>query len=473
MSEQETTKQEGKLMNRWIIVVAAVLVQFALGAVYSFSFLQKPIMSFIVGLSTITTANYKDAGLTSTSLLPFAFALLFFSVAMIPAGRWQDKKGPKIVALTGGVILVAGIFLACLVVSMPSGGSVWGLVVTYGMIGGLGIGFAYVCPIACATKWFPDKIGLINGLAVAGFGAGSILFNVIYYYAAAPISGIYQLPTTSLLLGAILMAAFIFPGAFVLRNPPAGYKPAGWEPPKPAANVAVVENWTTSQMVKTPTFYGLWIMYICSAICGLMVIGNFLKYGQLIAPALTGDLVVAVAALAGCCNAVGRIVWGKISDKIGRVQTMKIMFIIQAAAMILFGLATYAGTGALVMWAIFGCSVYFCFGGNLSLFPAATRQFYGPKNMGLNYGVVFSAYGTAAILGALLAGPLLAAMSNSYALYFILFGCMSSAAFIVSFFTKTPTSASKEEKVAEAPAPKAQARETEETEEKPADEPEE
>ncbi|OLS13905.1 MAG: major facilitator superfamily protein [Promethearchaeota archaeon CR_4] len=194
-------------------------------------------------------------------------------------------------------------------------------------------------------------------------------------------------------------------------------------------------------MIRTRTFPLLWIMYVCSAICGLMVIGNFMKYGQAIDPSLVGETIVGIAAIAGFCNAGGRIVWGKLSDKLGGVKTMRIMFLVQCMAMILFaiaGLSDLDVVAGIAIWAIFGNLVYFCFGGNLSLFPATTRKYFGPKNMGLNYSIVFTAYGVAGILGAILAGPLLTLMGNAYTGYFILFGCTSLLAFFVSFKTNAP-----------------------------------
>ncbi len=409
------------------------MVQFALGAIYSYGFILTPMQKYLDPLSTLFDGSTRKM----MGLLPFAFGLLFFALFMIPAGRWQDKKGPKIVAITGSVIVLAGMILSSVVALYPSGGSIWGMVATFGMIGGAGIGFAYVCPIACATKWFPDKIGLINGLAVAGFGAGSILFNFIYYFMI-PTSPFSQLNLSSgLLTCGIIMGAMGLVGSFILQNPPAGYKPAGWNPPTPKAGTkAPIESWTTQEMVRTPTFYMIWGMYVMSAICGLMVIGNFKDYGVSFDSAL-GPVSVYILAIAGVCNAVGRIAWGKVSDKLGRLKTLKLLFIVQAAAMLLFTIPSIA------TWAIFGNLVYFCFGGNLALFPATTREYYGAKYMGLNYAVVFTAYGVAGILGALLAGPVIAAMSPdplhpNYGGYFLIFGFMSLASLVLSFFTKAP-----------------------------------
>ncbi|MBN2150316.1 MAG: OFA family MFS transporter [Candidatus Lokiarchaeota archaeon] len=419
----QVSTEQPKLMNRWIIVIAAVVVQFALGAIYSYSFIKKPMMAF---------AGTAD---DTTGLLPFAFALLFFAILMIPAGRLQDKKGPKLVAITGSLVLLAGVVLAG-ILALPASGSIWGMVATFGMIGGSGIGLVYVCPIACATKWFPDKIGLINGLAVAGFGAGSILFNFVYSYMALDAATLG--PT--LIFAGLLMGGMSLGGAIILQNPPAGYKPAGWEPPAPKPGTAQLsENWETKDMVKTKTFYLLWAMYVMSAICGLMVIGNFVPYGKkvdtFLADPINAYVIVLIAAVAGVCNAVGRIFWGKLSDKIGRLRTMTILFVVQAAAMMVFAIPT------VYTWAIFGNLVYFCFGGNLALFPATTRSFFGAKYMGLNYALVFTAYGTAGILGALLAGPVINALGGTlvgYTIYFVVFGCMSLASLVLSFITKAP-----------------------------------
>ena len=414
----EPTTRTNKPFNRWIIVIIAMLVQFALGILYSYPFLLRPVMVYID--STVPTT---DPNLIMQGLLPYGIAVLFFAIFMVPAGRWQDKAGPKVVALTGSIVLLAGHILAGIVTTFPSNNSPVGMILTWGMIGGAGIGLVYVCPIACATKWFPDKVGLINGLAVAGFGAGSIVFNFIYNFVS-PLS-------LSILIAGCIVGGLALAGAFVLRNPPAGYKPAGWEPPAPKASAPVVENWTTKEMIHTKTFPLLWVMFFCSAICGLMVIGNFKNYGITIDPIL-GTMAVYLGILLGAANASGRIVWGKLSDKIGGIKTMRIMFCIQGVAMLLFSFNN------IVMWYIFACVIYFCFGGNLALFPATTRKFYGPKNMGLNYGIVFSAYGVAGVSGALLASPMIWLLQGNYMGFFILFGCMSFISFIVSFRTNPP-----------------------------------
>jgi OFA family oxalate/formate antiporter-like MFS transporter len=428
------SKPTEKQFNRWIIVVGAVLVQFALGAIYSYTFILGAMKSYID-----PTMVLDDPTRTGLGLLPFAFALLFFSLFMIPAGRLQDKKGPRLVAITGSIILTVGVVLAGIVALFPSNGSVLWMVVTFGMIGGAGIGFAYVCPIACATKWFPDKVGLVSGLAVAGFGAGSILFNFLYFVminSASPAASLSK----ALVVCGILMGVMGLVGSIILHNPLAGYKPEGWEPPAPQAGRTVADEWTTKETLRTGTFHKLWVMYVFSAICGLMVIGNFKTYGASFDASIgTSAICVYILAVAGLCNAGGRIAWGKLSDRIGQIKTMKILFAVQAFAMTMFAIPN------IIMWAIFGNLVYFCFGGNLALFPATTRRFYGAKNLGLNYALLFTAYGTAGVLGAMLASPMLKALSPpapapmNFMGYFILFAGMSLVSLVVSFTAKPPT----------------------------------
>jgi OFA family oxalate/formate antiporter-like MFS transporter len=379
-----------------------------------------------------------DPTRTTLGLLPFAFALLFFSLFMIPAGRWQDKKGPRVVAITGSIILMVGVIAAGIVALSPSDGSIWLMVATFGMIGGAGIGFAYVCPIACATKWFPDKVGLVSGLAVAGFGAGSIMFNFLYFLLIDAKASAASL-SMAFVVGGIIMGAMGIIGSFILRSPPSGYRPKAWEPPASKNGASGAEDWTTKATLRTGTFYKLWVMYVFSVICGLMVIGNFKTYGASFDASIgTSIICVYVMAVAGLCNAGGRIIWGKLSDRIGRIKTMKILFTVQAFAMMMFAIP------GILTWAVFGNLVYFCFGGNLALFPATTRQFYGAKNFGLNYALLFTAYGTAGVLGALLAGPMLKALSPpapapmNFMGYFILFAIMSLVSLAVSFTAKPP-----------------------------------
>jgi len=388
-----------KVMNRWLVVVGALLIQISLGAIYIYSVF-KPALA----------AKFPDWSPTDLAL-PSQLVLAFFALSMIVFGRIQDKVGPRIIATIGGVLLGAGLAIA----SFAS--SLFVFVLGFSVIGGIGIGAAYVCPIATCVKWFPDKRGLITGLAVAGFGAGGLVFTPVAkaFIANADI-GILQ---TFLYLGLIFFVAVVI-GAQFMRNPPAGYKPEGWNPPAPAtpgAGPAKVD-YTWSEMLKTPQFWLLWVTYTAGCMAGLMVIMNTTNvwqsasllassgepggvvgkdvYAAIIA---SGALAVMIVSIANAC---GRIIWGFVSDKLGRKPTLLIMFLLAGLTM---GALNWMTTFPVY---VIGVSlVGFCFGGFLALFPAVTADYFGTKNIGVNYGFMFLAYGAGGLFGPWLAPKLM------------------------------------------------------------------
>ncbi len=201
-----------KLTNRWLMVAAALVMQLCLGVLYSWSVFRGPLMKQLGW--TVKEAGY-----------PLMASFFFFAVGMIFAGRWQDKAGPKKVAIFGGVLLAAGCFLSGII-----GQTVGGMVFAYGILGGLGVGFAYVTPIATCIKWFPDMRGTITGLAVFGFGAGTLVFGPLINKLIASMG----LNSTFFVVGAIMLVCVCGAGS-MFKVPPAGYKPAGWNPPAQAA----------------------------------------------------------------------------------------------------------------------------------------------------------------------------------------------------------------------------------------------
>jgi OFA family oxalate/formate antiporter-like MFS transporter len=410
---------EDKIVNRWMVVVGALIIQISLGAVYIWSVFQTPLQR---AFPTWTVTDVT---------LPAQLVLAFFAVAVIFGGRIQDKLGPRIVATAGGIILGLGLILARFAgnFEVPRA-ALWWLIGTFSLLGGIGIGAAYVCPIAACVKWFPDKKGLITGLAVAGFGAGAFFFAPL---AKGLISGVpyelfncklFPLPelevfNTFLTLGVIFLVAVVI-GAQLLKNPPAGYVPAGWTPPKPAAGVSAVKvDFTPAQMLSSPVFWALWLTYFAGCTAGLQVImkaspiWQSFKMGAMTPPIAEADFhsitsmgAMAVAILA-IFNAVGRILWGKISDSIGRKSTLVIMFLICGVAML--GL-DWMRSYSLYLTGI--CIVGLCFGGYLALYPAVTADFFGTKNLGVNYGCMFSAYGAGGIVGPYLAAKLMQVVSK-------------------------------------------------------------
>lgn len=486
MSESNT-----KVMNRWLIVVGALLIQLCLGAIYAWgaftTALQDKGPEVAMKLSSELTgvtdmAKYKvaktkytelsvaikeaqkgtdkevitqakaskkafletldDDWLTSTfdrakldkqifefsatqTSWIFSAGLASFAFTMILAGRFQDKYGPRKIALIGGVMLGAGYVIASF-----TGTSYLLMLIFVGILGGAGIGMGYVCPIAACVKWFPDLKGLITGLAVAGFGAGAFIF-VKLAGAWMDLITLQGINGTFLIFG-IIFAASVIAGAMLLSNPPAGYKPKGWEPPvaKDGTAKATVKNLTQSQTIKTVQFWMIWLAFVFSAGCGLMVIKCLKNFGE-----LEGGLSAAAAGsalgLLALFNGLGRVVWGTISQKLTAKFAVVLMCLLQAGMMfVLLGMGSKSMT-----LAIAGCWIGFNFGGNFALFPLLTLENFGSKHFGANYGAVFTSYGVGGILGPVMAGKVWDSM-GTYRTAFIIAGIACIAAAVLALVLK-------------------------------------
>ena len=399
----------GKVMNRWFVVVGAILIQLALGAIYAWSV-----------FTTTLKASPDEGGYGFTATQTqwvFSAGLAAFALVMLFAGRWQAKSGPRVVAIVGGLVLGAGYVLGGFL-----GETFIAQFICIGLVGGAGIGFAYVVPIAVCVKWFPDKKGMITGLAVAGFGFGATIWIKLagsWFGGLLNTTHLFGLPGVQsvFVIYGIAFAVFVLLGSIVMVNPPAGWKPAGWNPPaadSAAAKASGSVDLTAVQMMSTPQYWGLLLMFIGSGLAGLMVIGCIRLFGtdSLIANnVVTGDTPEALKSTAGVMagtamawyailNGLGRIIWGTVSDKIGRKVALFLMCLIQGVMML-----TFFKVGATEMGLIIGaCVIGFNFGGNFALFPAATADFFGNKNVGTNYPWVFLAYGIAGIVGPQVAG---------------------------------------------------------------------
>jgi len=399
-----------KVKNRWIVVIGAILIQLALGTIYSW------------GTMTIFVSPYLNQP-PEVTVYVFGVGLLAFAVTMIFAGKLQQQYGPKKIAILGGILMASGVILSSLMTSLV------GLLITYGILFGIGIGFGYVCPIACANKWFPDKKGLINGIAVAGFGAGAFIFNFLIRAFVA-----ISIPIMFILLG-IIYFILVFIGALTLNNPPDGWMPKGWTPPPPSEESGLSGlDFERSKMVKLPQFWLLWSMFVLSAISGLMVIGSFAAFSRSDPSYVisTADFVL-IGSLAALFNGAGRIFWGKLADLVNYKRAMILMFVVQAILMLIY----FSTNVNEVYFLIITCTIFFCFGGNFSLFPTATADLFGSKNLGANYGIVFTAYGVAGFVGAIGVNIIVLAF-GSYLLLFIVMGIMSIFSAILAFVIRPP-----------------------------------
>ena len=288
------------------------------------------------------------------------------------------------------------------------GTSFVGHLVTIGLIGGAGIGLAYVVPIAVGVKWFPDKKGMLTGLAVAGFGFGALIWIKLAGSWGHLIDRV-GLANVFMIYG-IAFAVIVLLGSVWMVNPPEGYRPPGWKPPEPGAGGSAASgsaDLDSAQMLGTPQFYALWLMFLAGAMAGLMVIGCIKLFGidalmasgmdEATASAHAGTAMAVFFALA---NGLGRIGWGIVSDKLGRKASLFLMLACQGVVMLLFFRMGFR-VGLLYLGAAL---IGFNFGGNFALFPAATADFFGNRNVGRNYGWVFTAYGVGGIVGPVLGG---------------------------------------------------------------------
>jgi OFA family oxalate/formate antiporter-like MFS transporter len=355
-------------MNRWTPVVGGVSMNLALGSLYAWSVFVLPLEQEF---------NWTRA---ETSWV-YTIAIVVFAASFIYAGRLQDRRGPKICAVIGGVLVGLGFFLSSFTTSLAF------LYVAFGVIVGLGNGFGYATPMPVASKWFPDKRGLVVGIMVGGYGAGSAVFGPL---AAALIAQFGWRATFQLLGGLFFVMTMI--GAWLMRNPPAGYRPAGWTPAQ-ATTARTATDYTTAEMLRTPTFYILWLAYCLGATAGQMTISQLIPFAR---SAGLGAVAAAFALpVTAAGNAGGRIFSGWLSDAIGRLSTLRLMVLISAFTMP----ALYLWREQPLLFFILVAAVYWSYGTQLSVFASTTADFYGTKNLGLNYGVLFTAWGVSGIVG--------------------------------------------------------------------------
>ncbi len=387
----------------WLVTFSGTGINLALGVLYTWSVIK----SAIPAEWGWTAAQKSD---------PYAIACFVFAIAMIPAGRLQDKIGPRWVATIGGVAVALGCIIAGL-----AGSSYVGFVIGFGLFGGIGIGFGYAAATPAAVKWFPaSQTGMIAGLVVAGFGLASVYIAPTAQF----LLGAYGVSKTMIIFGLAFFLIVVTLAQF-LRNPPEGYIPfdakAEQRPKGTAASRPPVEmEWR--QMIRTSNFWLLWTMYCFGAAAGLMVIGSAANMSK---AALGPAAFVAVAVLA-VGNAGGRVLAGVVSDIIGRQLTLFFAFLLQSA-MVLIPL--YHGDDSIaLLFAVLMIGA--CYGANLALFPSATKDHFGLKSFGLNYGVMFTAWGVGGLILPRIAGMVKDMTGNEDLAFHIASGLMICGALL-------------------------------------------
>jgi OFA family oxalate/formate antiporter-like MFS transporter len=362
-----------RTLNRWIIAAAGVLMQVALGAVYAWSVFRAPLVKqFGWSISEVT--------------LTFTVSIFVLGISAFLGGLWLNRKGPRVVAITGGILYGLGVFLASF-----SANKLWWLYLSYGLIGGIGLGLSYIVPVAVLVKWFPDRRGLITGIAVGGFGAGALITAPV---ATRLIQSVGVLNTFAYLGIAYLIVTVV--ASLFMQNPPEGWRPEGWTPTASQTSQRAGGDYTLGQALKTWQWYALWLLLFLNTFAGISIISQEAPIFQ----ELVGVSAVVAASMVGIAsigNALGRVFWAWVSDLITRRATFFVMFVIQVLLFWLLPSLT-----AVSLMTIITFVVLMCYGGGFGTMPAFAADYFGSKNVGPIYGLMLTAWGCASAVGPLL-----------------------------------------------------------------------
>ena len=387
--------------KRWLILAASCLINLCIGSMYAWSSLSAPM------------AAELNQNLSSV----FATANAVSFITMIIGGLLNDKYGPRWVMFAGGVMFGVGMFASGLAQNVAH------LILSYGLCVGWGMSLVYGCTISNTIKFFPDKRGMVGGMTTASYGISSVIFAPLADWICSFVGA----RMTFMILGGVFLVVICI-GSFLMEKCPAGFIPAGFTPPTPAAGKKIVDK-TPTEMLKTPVFYIMLIMLTCGGTFGLMIISGAkgLALGMTTASASTATLFVSVLCL---FNTAGRLVAGTLSDKLGRINTLTFALVIA-----LIGLATLyicAATGSILLFAIGLMLIGICFGTFIGVFPGFCTDQFGTKNNTVNYGIMWIGFSAAGIVGPSVLTAVHAA-TGSYQGAFVIAFAMAIVGLILSF----------------------------------------
>lgn len=372
-SKRPVPSRSDSSTNRWGIAAAGVVMQIALGAVYAWSVFRIPLTkAFGWTISQVT--------------LTFTIAILMLGFAAFVGGLWMRKSGPRQVAIVAGILYGAGVFLASF-----SGGHLYWLYFSYGVLGGIGIGLGYIVPVATLVKWFPDRRGMITGIAVAGFGAGALITAPI---ASRLIVTVGVLKTFAI-LGIAYFLGVTIPALF-MKDPPPGFAPAGWQPSAAQTKQRTARDYTLAEALGKWQWYALWAILFLNTSAGISIISQAAPMAQEITH-VTAAIAAGMVGIISIANGAGRFLWAWLSDAIGRRAVFFSMFLVQA---VVFWLMPHvSGFGVFTTLAFI---VLLCYGGGFGTMPAFATDYFGPTNVGSIYGLMLTAWGFAGLFGPML-----------------------------------------------------------------------
>jgi OFA family oxalate/formate antiporter-like MFS transporter len=398
-----------------MIAVAGVVMQVALGAVYAWSVYADPLAQAYGGASA-TAVN-------ST----FSITIFTLGVAAFVGGLWMGNSGPRVVALTGGVLYGLGVFLAGF-----AGGSLPLLYLTYGLMSGIGIGLGYIVPVATLIKWFPDKRGFITGVAVAGFGGGAFVTALV---AKSLVSSVGPFRTFTIL--GIVYLVMVVGAALFMRNPPEGWRPEGWEPDTTERSDRSGVDYDLGGALRTWQWFALWALLFLNVTAGISIITVASPMAVEIA-GVSATVAAGLVSIISIANASGRFLWAWFSDAIGRKWVFFVMFLLQA---VLFVLLPFLGTASYLLLSVLSFVIVSCYGGGFGTMPAFAADYFGSANVGKIYGLMLTAWSFGGVLGPLLISRVID-VTGSYTLAFYIIAAIMVGSAVVAFIVRPPTGGS-------------------------------
>jgi len=403
-----------KTPNRVLPLIAGVLIQMCCGTAYIGGIFQ----SYLIITNSTPNALFNWSPTYGT--LAYALLLSMLTVGSITGGKSQQsgKIQPKTIIVIGGLVMGVGFLLAqCITNSTP-----WLLWLSYGIMGGIGMGMVYTTTIAVCQKWYPDRRGMVTGIIVSALGAGTVIFTQLSEIVI-PSIGVLR---TFGLLGVVFIVICTL-GSFFIKNPPEDFKPAGWNPPVPKDGV-VAKNYLPKEALKTPQLYLTAAALMFASTAGSMVIPMAKVFG--LSNGLSESVAAAGVLIIGACNSLGRFAWGYVSDKIGRKNTLIVLLVLAAASII--ALSFVPSSLILFMFVLVG----FSYGGFLGVFPSLTADFYGTKYVATIYGIVLAGFGAGAVVSAFIVGEL--SKVKAFSTAFAIAAVAAAIAFVIVVFLKAP-----------------------------------